>query len=252
MATLPPITAQPTTSPATGGSTGYRPEVWNQPALIMVTGTLPQASSSSSTGSQGQAFTYVFDAVFRNEHDQSMTPTKHPVQTGANITDHVFVNPATLNMEIGMSDVMDSFTAGMWGAAGSSKSVSAYQKLLTLELARVAVTIQTRLNTYQSMVLVQLKPVEDYKTRHSLRCMIRWEQIFVASITNVGHSTQPQTTDSTNQGDAQPGATPPGVNDQNILPPGSGLAPGISVNGSQSPSGAASSNPVADDPTLGS
>lgn len=252
MATLPPITAQPTTSPAGATGSGYRPEVWNQPALIMITGTLPSTSGGANTGQQGQAFTYVFDAVFRNEHDQSMTPTRLPVQTGANITDHIFVNPALLVMDIGMSDVMDSFTAGMWGAAGSSKSVSAYQKLLTLELARVAVTIQTRLNTYQNMVLCQLKPMEDSKTRHSLRCTIRWEQIFIASITNVGHSTDPQTTDSTNLGDAQPGAIPPGVNNQNILPPGSGLAPGIDVGGSQSPSGAASSNPVADDPTLGS
>ena len=48
---------------------------------------------------------WYFDAVMRLEHLESQRVTQHPVQTGANITDHSYAQPAQLTLDIGMSDV---------------------------------------------------------------------------------------------------------------------------------------------------
>jgi len=251
MATIPPVTAQSSDPAAATGSTGYRPGVWNQPALTVLQTTQSSTQvTDQGVGTQTSRTTtiYVFDAVFRLDHFSRIKKTEHPVQSGANITDHAYIMPGEVVMEIGMSDVMDSFTSGMWTGTSQSKSVNAFQMLVKLQQSRVPITLTTRLMTYQNMVVDSVEPKDDFKTRHSLRATVRMSQIFMASVQVTGQSNDPQTTNSTEMGSSQPGTVPDGVTNQNIVEPGSGLLPGTTVPGSNSPTGAASSNNVADDP----
>src|SRR6185312_10356981 len=98
----------------------WRPPQWSQGPLFSMTATSPVTGDTTA---------YVFDAVLVADHDQEAVVTMNPVQTGAAITDHVYIQPARLVIEIKMSDSMQSYNTGagtgQW-AANPSKSVSAY------------------------------------------------------------------------------------------------------------------------------
>jgi hypothetical protein len=121
-----------------------------------------------------------FDAVIRLEHNTSRRITEHPIQNGANISDHSFQLPAKLTMEIGMSDAMDSLKAGQWPI--QFKSYNAYQKLIALQKTGNPLTVQTRLNKYKNMIIEQINAVDDHNTTYGLRAMVALKQIILATV----------------------------------------------------------------------
>ncbi|UUZ93234.1 hypothetical protein LJK87_50080 [Paenibacillus sp. P25] len=89
---------------------------------------------------------WFFDAWISMEHSSKLTITDHPVQTGAAISDHAFLQPRSLSMEIGMSDVATSFIPGQFDGDWS-RSVAAYKVILELQRLRIPVQILTRLGS---------------------------------------------------------------------------------------------------------
>jgi hypothetical protein len=178
----------PTAVPMTPGS--YIPG-----ALVPATG--PAAGTQYVYGASGSAqTTYVFDAVLDLEHEQRLEKTSHPVQTGAAISSHAYLMPPRVVMLIGMSDAMDAYSNGVnnanspagatpgtvtpFSGSSSSKSVNAYQTMISLQAARQPLTVTTRLRTYTNMVITSVSPREDYKTITGLRMRVEFEQIFTA------------------------------------------------------------------------
>jgi hypothetical protein len=145
---------------------------------------------------------YVFDAVIRTEHQQRITKTEHPVQTGANVADHAIIEAARVVLEIGMSDAMDSFTTGQW-TGSHAKSVNAYQTLLSLAKARQPLTVTTRLNVYTNMVLTGISVPDTVETRFALKASVTFEELFTGTITSQQVSSRPDLTGSTNLGTKQ-------------------------------------------------
>jgi len=161
--------------------------------------TGPNAGSNQTAfGASGSAqTTYVFDAVLELDHEQRLEKTHHPVQTGADISSHAYLQAPRLVLSIGMSDAMDAYASGANNAnqAGNatpdtttpfsggsvSKSVNAYQTMIALQVARSPLTITTRLRTYTNMLITAISPREDYKTITGLRMRIEFEQVFTAS-----------------------------------------------------------------------
>jgi hypothetical protein len=134
---------------------------------------------------------FFFDAVLREEHVSSLKITSHPVQTGANITDHSYVEPAVLTMKIAMSDAMDDLHDGQFirytpkdaDKPSYSKSVSAYRVLLDMQESRVPISVHTRLKTYTNMLIENITAPDDAKTLHGLKCTITLREIFVVNVT---------------------------------------------------------------------
>ena len=193
----------------------WRPPQWSQSkgTYFIQTAMVPATSETYVSGSpiitgQGGAgnettsATYVFDAVLVAQHAQEVVVTKYPVQTGANLAYHSYIMPARVVLEIGMSDAMESFVAGVWTGA-ATKSASAFHVLSNLKNARQPLLLSTRLFTYNNMVITSLTAEETSKTTASLRATITFEEIFVAdgSTTTTGVvSARPQDTQSTTQG----------------------------------------------------
>jgi hypothetical protein len=148
---------------------------------------------------------YVFDAVLRTNHATEIKATSHPIQSGANIVDHSYIEPEKLLLEIGMSDAMASFTPGQWKQY-STKSISAYKKLKELQYSRLPLTVKTRLNTYDNMIIIRIDSPEDSRTANGLRCTIYLQQIMVAQVsaTTVKVSKRAQKTNKTALGTKQP------------------------------------------------
>lgn len=203
----------------------YRPEQWNanQPIPVIInfpgiSGVAPYIQNSSITAilPQNQTY-YAFDAVMELNHEQEAEPTKHPVQSGSNISDHVYIIPARLTLDIGMSDVIDSYEQPDTWSGSTSKSISAYQTMIALQQSRIPLSLTTRLRTYSNMIIRSINPRDTVKTYTGLRMTVVFEQIIVASITVVAVSSRPQDTNSSLLGTVNPLPPSSTLEDQNNI-----------------------------------
>ncbi len=174
------------------GLSGYRPRQWGmQPVQQMIL-------CKTNVGG------LFFDAVLKVTTDHSATITSHPVQAGANISDHMYMEPIKINMEIGMSDAMASMAFGQWSGA-YTKSVSAYRMLVSLQESRTPFSVLTRLNKYDNMVIQSISVNDDANTLYGLRASISMQQIIMATVATEKISARAwSTASSTNKSEAQP------------------------------------------------
>lgn len=187
----------------------WTPPQYAKPALTVI--TVPATTTAGPVN-------YVFDAVFRLMHRRSVHKTQHPVLTGANISDHFFVEPARLVLEIGMSDVMSSYKSDMWVGA-STKSISAWQILKGLALNGTLVTVTTRLDTYINMQVLDIGSPDDNKTLHGLRATITLEELLSASVSSVStSSSRSQTTSDSSNSVVSGTGVNPSQEAQNVIP----------------------------------
>jgi hypothetical protein len=148
---------------------------------------------------------YFFDAIMRIEHDTTTRITEHPVQSGANLSDHAYQLPARVTLEVNMSDAMDVFQPGQFSSF-STKSISAYQQLLAFQKARLPLQIVTRLNQYDNMLIEHISAPDDVSSLHGLRCIVNLRQIMTAQVAQIiaVQSADKNTTDTTQKGVVQP------------------------------------------------
>ncbi len=186
-----------------GDSGPFRPPQWTRPSTVML-------STKASLELGGTILlTYIFDAVLGLDHDQRLVKTHHPVQTGADISSHAYLMPAQCTLYVGMSDAMDAYAHGAdpskppyitpWNGA-TSRSVSAYKKLIRLQADRQPMQLVTRLRTYDNVVITHISAREDYKTITGLRARVEFEQIFTASTSDLADSTRTNDTQTTGLG----------------------------------------------------
>lgn len=150
---------------------GYRPPQWNSSFL----GTEDLVYCKTNIGG------LFFDAVISVDTDHTSTVTSYPVQSGANMSDHMYENPVTITMEIAMSDAMDSMVHGQWHNAGE-KGVSAYRTLRDLQKSRIPIDVLTRLDRYQNMVIQSIHVNDDSKTLGGLKASVHLQQIITATV----------------------------------------------------------------------
>ena len=147
---------------------------------------------------------FFFDAVFRTEHSLHTVITSHPVQNGANISDHAYLEPARVTMEIGMSDVGSSTIFGQF-MANSSKSKAAFEALLKMREKRLPVDISTRLKSYKNMMIEDLSFPDDINTFYGLRATVSMRQVIIAEVAKVSKVSQrPNVSESTQAGKVVP------------------------------------------------
>ncbi len=127
-----------------------------------------------------------FDAVLKTNHTSKVTATTHPVEGGANIVDHAFVDPAEVTIEIGMTD-----------CNGVGVSDKMFASLQDLQKARRPVTIQTRFKQYNNMLILSMSVPDDFKTMNALRATLMCREILIVGTAAVA------VTGGTNRGTLQ-------------------------------------------------
>jgi hypothetical protein len=91
---VPPPPAPPTPDgPLWPANWGVRKQL-----TIMQVQTQNLVGSGNLNGQGAQTTNYYFDAVFNVEHEQRAVATKHPVQTGAAISDHMYLEPSVVSI----------------------------------------------------------------------------------------------------------------------------------------------------------
>lgn len=118
-----------------------------------------------------------FDAVFSTTHNANVTVTTQPVEIGANISDHAYMEPDQVTMEIGASDVSEG--------AGSNHSVNVYNMLRSMMEAREPISLFTRLKSYTNMMVVSISVTDDYTTSTALRASVMLQKILIVNVATV-------------------------------------------------------------------
>lgn len=142
---------------------------------------------------------FYFDAYISIEHTSSLKITSHPVETGASVVDHSYVEPKKVTLQIMMSDAASSRKKNQF-RSGRSRSISAYESLLYIQESRSPVNVYTRLATYSNMLISNLKATDNADSAEGLEAEITLVEIPVATLKTVRISVDKQITNTTNSG----------------------------------------------------
>lgn len=127
------------------------------------------------------------DATVTASHQAEIEVTDHPVEEGANITDHARAKPLVLTLEGVISStplnasqtdrVIQNLGGGFVGHAEDG-----YQRLETIRTTRQLLKIATELRTYNNMMMTQLNVPRDGKTGDALRFTATFKEVRLAEI----------------------------------------------------------------------
>lgn len=105
---------------------------------------------------------YEIDAVPSEDHSFASEVTSHPVEEGADITDHVRAQPITVSLDCVVSDTPVGEMATRRGDVDADgvpmarPSSVAFERLVAIRDARQPVVVETALHVYRDMVLQSL------------------------------------------------------------------------------------------------
>jgi hypothetical protein len=109
----------------------------------------------------------VFDATLRESHTSEIEVTSNPIETGSEVSDHMYVKPDKLTISAGVSDTPlvanpnDQFSGGR-------RSQTAFQMLKQLQASGEPFDIQTGLTLYKNMLCKSVRAEQDKDTDQAL------------------------------------------------------------------------------------
>lgn len=133
------------------------------------------------------------DCTVTETHTATSTVTEHPVESGANITDHIRPEPVQLSITgivsdtpIGAREVQRAIKIGGVSVQIKQQETptsptgfgrAAWSKLDAMRLAAKPVTVLTRDKKYESMALVSLSVPKEAKTGGALYFTAQFKQV---------------------------------------------------------------------------
>lgn len=87
---------------------------------------------------------------------------------------------------------------------GEGRSINAWKALKAMQLDRQPLTVVTRLQTYENMIIEDLSAPDDYQTLNALKCSVHLKQILFANVAEVKTAARPAVTKEATQGAQQP------------------------------------------------
>jgi hypothetical protein len=117
------------------------------------------------------------DCTLEESYDDRVQITSHPVEKGANISDHAFLLPKTIEMRIGWSD--SSGKNDQW-------SISKYEEILRLQADLEPLDVTTGKRLHKNMMISGISVTNDERTKYSVLAVVRLSEVRFASVlTNV-------------------------------------------------------------------
>lgn len=125
--------------------------------------------------------------VINESTTDTLTITKQPIQQGASITDHAFLEPTQFTMTIYFTDNsflsrFSSVSSFLNSGAGLSKI---YKQLLTLQSSRAPFPVKTPKRTYNNMLISSLGMTTDKNTENCLAITISFQQVIIVNVATV-------------------------------------------------------------------
>jgi hypothetical protein len=134
-----------------------------------------------------------FDASLSENHLRSATLTDFPVEAGADITDHIRVDPESLEINGVISNTPIVYLASLQAESpieGDLTSVedrveAAYKELQRMQDEGELVTVVTSLREYENMALTSLSVTRDVTNGNVLNAQLSLRQVLRAQLETV-------------------------------------------------------------------
>lgn len=122
------------------------------------------------------------DVTIAETHSDEVVVTTHPVDTGAQIADHAYRQPASVICTFGWSDssrlVNSLFDGSLFKGIESVKDV--YDKLLRLKDARQVLKLSTGKRVYDAVIITKLMTTTTVDTENSAIIEVTFQEILTA------------------------------------------------------------------------
>lgn len=135
---------------------------------------MPKRSISSSLG------TFSAYITLEEHHHDEMVITDHPVEQGAQISDHAYKKAAELTITIGWTN---SSLAAVASLQLGNYSAYAYERLLTLQKLRELFSISTGKRKYQNMLIQSIDTTTDARTENAFIATLHCREVIVVQTT---------------------------------------------------------------------
>ena len=127
------------------------------------------------------------DVVIDERHTDSLTITDSPVEFGAPVSDHAYMNPKELTMKVGWSpssNIINSIL-NLSILKGISSLKELYERLLIMQEKRQPFSISTGKRLYKNMLIQSIECVTDQDTENALVLVIKFREVFIVHTSEV-------------------------------------------------------------------
>ena len=146
---------------------------------------------------------YFFDGFLSVKHEKKTVITSNPVESGASIVDHAYVEPAVLTMSIIVSDAHTSIIPEQFQGSSKFRHVNAWNILKQLQQDRIPCSVLTKLDLYNNMLIESISAEDTDETYNALRADVVLKEIPIARVRTVKISAADQTTIGTQMSNIQ-------------------------------------------------
>lgn len=165
------------------------------------------------------------DVIIEEQHNDEMAITDHPVETGAAISDHAYLMPPELSMDVGWSEsagrlnslLGDGFLGGLIG--GTPSLILVYEGLRLLQANKVFLIVSTGKRLYTNMLIKSISVTTNVESENALLVKIKFKSVNVTrtsetSLLRIEDQASPDATGPVQDGGV---VTPQPVKDVSIL-----------------------------------
>lgn len=131
--------------------------------------------------------------VVSEAHSDTLQITQHPVENGAPISDHAYMLPASVTMELGFAgggslldgvDTTKIFDIDTGLSLGESPQV-VYQKLQDQQQSRTPLDVITGKRQYKNMLIKSMDVTTNASTENVLSCKLVLQQVIITETQKV-------------------------------------------------------------------
>ena len=143
----------------------------------------------------GKTLTDIYaQATVSERHMDRMAICTHPIEQGAEITDHAFKHPAEVYLQLGWSNspsilgiqsVASLIENSNLSGSGLEQITAIYEQLLNLQINRAIFTIYTGKRKYTNMMCKFLATETDFKTANSLPISMECQEVILVNTRTV-------------------------------------------------------------------
>lgn len=112
--------------------------------------------------------TIELDIIINESASASSRVTENPVENGANMNDHIIIEPMTFSVSGVVSNVSSNFVSQLSVLSNRSKAADAWEALLELQISRTPFTLVQGLKQYQNVVILTISESQDKDTANGL------------------------------------------------------------------------------------
>jgi hypothetical protein len=207
------------------------------PTVISQLGLGPSSPIAALLGVSRSIGTIVPDVTIEEHHSDRMQVSRHPIANNTPISDHAYLEPATVTMRCGWSNSnivaaaaqgfasglsSGGFGGGLLGAgqglldsATEQRASAVYTQMLNLQKSRKPFQLTTGKRVYPSMLITEITVTTDRHSEYALMLECRMQEVILVSeqsaqVPSLGQQSQQQSASQT--------ASPTGTGNQQAAP----------------------------------